>query len=213
MRLLVDGGISKGLIQREELTEDLINSSFWTAVASGAVLTVVVIAAAPLFARLFHEPALVNVIRALSCVIIIASLDRTQSALLDRRMAFRIQAIRGSVAAICSAIAAVLAAFAGWGVWALVVQTITFEVVNLACLWSLSGWHPRFSFSRRHLSELLPFGGRYLSIVIVQYLNLNVDNLLIGVFLGPVALGYYVVAYRILIVSNDVLVVTVSGVD
>jgi O-antigen/teichoic acid export membrane protein len=212
LRILVDGGISKALIQREHLTDDVVDSAFWAAVVFGVVLTVIVIAAAPLVARLFHEPSLTNVVRALSSVLILASLDRTQSALLDRRMAFRKQAARGTAAALLSAGAAIGAAVAGWGVWALVVQSITFELVTVVFLWSLSGWHPRFRFSRTHLSELLPFGGRYVGIVVTQYLNLNVDNLLIGVFLGPIALGIYVVAYRILIVSNEALVVTITRV-
>ena len=212
LRLLVDGGISKALIQREDLTEDVVDSAFWAAVASGTILTLIIIVLAPLVARLFHEPSLTNVVRALSSVLIIASLDRTQSALLDRRMAFRKQAVRGTAAALISVGAAIAAAVAGWGVWALVVQSITFEFVTVALLWSLSGWYPRFRFSRKHLTELLPFGGRYVGIYVMQYLNLNVDNLLIGIFLGPTALGFYVVAYRILIVSNEALVMTITRV-
>jgi PST family polysaccharide transporter len=211
-RILVDAGISKNLIQREDVSPDLVNTAFWSAFAVGTVLTGIMVAAAPLVSLLFREPRLTNIVRALSCILLFASLDRTQSALLDRRMAFRVQAARNITAAVVSAGAAIGAAVAGWGVWALVVQSVSFELVTLVLLWTLSGWYPSWRFAPRHLPELLSFGGRYMGIQVLQYSNLNSDNLLIGAFLGPVALGLYVVAYRVLIVLNEVMAVTVSRV-
>jgi O-antigen/teichoic acid export membrane protein len=212
LRILVDGGISRKLIQIDTLRPEMVDTAFWAAVASGAALTLLTVAAAPLIADLFGQPRLTNVVRALSVILLLASFDRTQSALLDRRLAFRTQAIRSALAALCSSILAILAAIAGWGVWALVLQSVSYEVVTIACLWILSGWRPHFTFALKDLGELLSFGGRYMGFGITQYLILNADNFLIGVFLGPIALGYYVVSYRVLIVGNEALVMTVNRV-
>lgn len=211
-RILVDAGFSRRLIQRTDLSDDIVDTAFWSAFATGIVLTGAVLLAAPLVARMFHEPGLTSIVRALSCVLLVASLDRTQSALLDRRMAFKVQAIRSTVAASISAGAAIGAAFAGLGVWSLVVQTISLEVVNLVLLWTLSGWYPRFRYTVRQVPELLSFGVRYMGIQVMGYLNQNADNFLIGIFLGAVPLGYYVVAYRVLIVLNEIMIVTVNRV-
>lgn len=212
LRILVDGGISKRLIQSEDVCSAMLDTAFWTAVAMGVALTAFILAAAPLIAHAFREPALTNVVRVMSCVLVFASLDRTQSALLDRRMAFRTQALRAIAAAGCSAALAIGGALLGWGVWALVIQTVSFELVNLGCLWSLSDWRPSLTWSTEYLKDLLSFGIRYMGIAVLQYLSLNGDNLLIGVFLGPTSLGYYVVAYRVLIVCNEALITTISRV-
>ena len=212
LRILVDAGFSKLLVQRTEITPTLVDTAFWTAIALGAFLTVVMIAAAPLFALLFSEPRLTNVLRVLSVILLFVALDSTQSALADRDMQFRVQAIRRLTAALVSAAVAVGLALAGAGVWALVGQQVVLEGVTVVLLWALLPWRPSLRFASRYLGELVRFGRRYLGIRVLDYLQVSSDNFLIGVALGAVALGYYVVAYRVLVVLNEVIILTIDRV-
>lgn len=205
LRLLVDAGVSQRLIQRVSLDSTVIDTAFWLAVGTGMVLTALNFVAAPLTSRLFGQPGLTPVVQALSPVILLASIDRTQSALLDRRMAFRSQALRAVFAATASAAVAIGLAVAGAGVWSLVSQSLVFEGVSVVLLWRLTDWRPRWRFQREALGELLGFGGKLGAIDILTYTVANLDNLLVGAFLGPVGLGIYVVAYRIMIVFDEVV--------
>jgi O-antigen/teichoic acid export membrane protein len=207
LRLVVDAGISGKIVQRPSLEPELIDTAFWVALGAGTVLAGLSIALAPLTADLFGQPRLAPVIRVLSLMLAIAALDRTQSALLDRAMAFRSQAIRAMVAAVISSVAAIALAVAGAGVWSLVAQNLVFEGVSVVLLWRLTTWRPHLRFDRRYLGELLGFGGQLSGIRVLAYLAANIDNFLIGIVLGPVALGIYV-AYRILIVINEMLALT-----
>lgn len=212
LRTMVDAGVSKAVIRAPKLTDSAIDTAFWLSIGVGVVLLVAYCSLAPVIALLFGQPKLTLVLLALSPIIAFAALDRTQSALLDRAMQFRVQAMRSLAAALVSAAAAIAAALVGFGVWSLVLQSISFEFVSLVFLWTLTSWRPHLRFSRANVRELLGFGARNEGIQILGYLSQNLDNFLVGIFLGPIALGVYVVGYRVLIVLDEVLSMTLRRV-
>jgi O-antigen/teichoic acid export membrane protein len=164
LRVVVDQGFSSALIQRGQLTSIDIDTAFWTAVVTGTAVAALTVATAPLIADLFSQPRLAAVMRVVSVVFVLAALDGTQSALLTRAMDFRSQALRRLAATFVSAVAAIVLAATGAGVWALVAQLVTFESVSVVLLWSLADWRPSFRFSRASFRELLTFGASVTGI-------------------------------------------------
>ena len=65
---------------------------------------------------------------------------------------------------------------------------------------------PAFEFSRPDFRSLFGFGFNVVGSDFLGFISRNTDNLLIGVFLGPVALGFYAVAYRLLDTSQTILI-------
>jgi O-antigen/teichoic acid export membrane protein len=74
------------------------------------------------------------------------------------------------------------------------------SAVSTVLLWSFSPWRPRFAFSRASLKSLGGFSGNVFAHRLLYYLHRNVDNLLIGRFLGPTSLGLYGFAYNVMLV-------------
>src|SRR2546421_5846540 len=70
LRVVVDQGFSRALVQRSELSSEHVDTAFWTALGTGVLFTVVTTVVAPLIALLFSQPRLTTVIRALSVVFI-----------------------------------------------------------------------------------------------------------------------------------------------
>ena len=67
-------------------------------------------------------------------------------------------------------------------------------------------------FSPVHVKELFAFGINIFAFNIINFFNRRSDDLLIGYFLGPVALGYYSVAYRLLLIMTETLISTTTKV-
>ena len=212
LRVIVDAGFTRYLVQRRELPLIYADTAFWTAVTAALGFTTISIFVAPYFALLFGVPRLTIVIRALSPLFILAALDQTQSGLLDRSMQFRIQAIRRLIATFAGGAAAISLAFAGAGVWALVSQQLVIEAVTVALLWRLASWRPRFRASIVCLREMFPFGVRMTGIRLTQYAMLNADNFFVGIVFGKLALGYYAVAYRLFSALNDMVTMVINRV-
>jgi PST family polysaccharide transporter len=103
-------------------------------------------------------------------------------------------------------------AFLGFGVWSLVAQTLVGGIVGAIVLWNVSDWRPGFNFSKKHFKDLFSFGLNTIGIKIVEFIKQRSDHLLIGYFLGPVMLGYYTIAFRLLHVMIQLLTGIITSV-
>ena len=162
--------------------------------------------ASSMVASLFREPLLTPVIRWLSPVFFFSALSSVQQAILRRNLAFKSLTLRSLVANLSSGVIAVIMAFQGYGVWSLVAKILVTAMINMVMLWQVSDWRPGFRVSIKRFRELLTFGINIVGGNIVDFLSVHSDDFLIGYFLGSVALGYYTLAYNLLIVTTDLLI-------
>jgi O-antigen/teichoic acid export membrane protein len=212
MSLLVESGFGEAVIQRRELTPSDLDTAFWANNAIGVGLALLMTACAGLLSALFDQPELAPVLRVLSLVFVFAALSSVPQALLKRELAFQKIALRGLVATLAGGAVGVAMAFAGFGVWSLVGQLLANAVVGTAVLWLACSWRPGRAVSRSSFGELFRFGANILGERISLFASRRSDDFLIGVVLGPVALGLYTVAYRILLLMTEVIIWTVEGV-
>ena len=205
-QLIVDQGLGDALVQRREITESHIDTAFWVAVATGSSLTVLAYLLAWPISALVREPDLAPVLQVLSVVYFLSALTSIPIALLTRQLAFRVLAMRAVVSIAIGGAVGIAMAILGYGAWALVGQQVAAAVVSVALLWAVTDWRPRMHASAKHFRELFSFGIRVTASDILGFVSRNADNFLIGVVLGTVPLGIYAVAYRILDVSQRLLV-------
>lgn len=205
VQLFLDQGLSQAIIQREEIEPGHLDTAFWTNVGISSLVTIVTIFCADSVAELFKQPTILPVIRWLSLSFLFGAFSSVQQAIFVRELAFKALATRSLVAILAGGIVGVSMAFMNLGVWSLVGQQLTNSFAQVLVLWWVSDWRPGFKVSREHFVELFSFGINVVGGKIVDFLNRRSDDFLIGYYLGPVALGYYSVAYRLLVISTDLL--------
>lgn len=212
MRIFLDQGFTKALIQRQDLEPEHLDTAFWSQVASATLLTIITFLSAGEVAQFFNQPKLIPVLQYLSLIFIINSLSKVHDAILSREFAFKIIAMRTFWATVIGGIIGTTMAYAGYGVWSLVVLNLTTVFVSLIFLWGAVEWRPKLRFSLKHFQDLYGFGMYVFAFKFLKFFDKRSDNLLIGYFLGEVALGYYAIAYRILEVMTQLLVNTINKV-
>lgn len=205
-QLVVDQGLGDALIQRRDLTRSHIDTAFWVTLLTGVLLTVAGMVVAHPIALLLGDPKLGPILQVLSLTFTLSALSSIQVALLRRALDFRALAIRVLVAIAGGGAVGIALAAIGAGPWALVGQQLASAVLSVVVLWRFTAWRPRLEASGRHFRELFGFGAHVVGSDLLNFLSRNVDNLLIGVVLGPAPLGIYAVGYRILDVSQRLLV-------
>jgi O-antigen/teichoic acid export membrane protein len=205
-QVVVDQGLGDALIQRRSVTRPQMDTAFWVAMGTGTALTLLGVLVAVPLAAFLGEPALGPILQVLALTFILSALSSIQMALLRREMAFRSLAIRAIVAATVGGLVGIIMALLGFGAWALVGQQVAAAAISVVVLWPMIPWRPSLRFSGADFRSLFGYGAHVLGSDVLNYLSRNVDNLLIGVFLGPVPLGIYAIAYRILTISQSVLV-------
>lgn len=213
MQVFLDQGFGQAIVQRQDLDPEHLDTAFWTSVGMSLLLMGLSCASAGLIADFFKQPVLTDIIRWLSLSFLLSGLDSIQSTILTREMAFKTLAIRSLIATIAGGVVGVTMALNGFGVWSLVGQSIANGVVGVAVLWSSTKWRPGFKVSVRHFKDLFAYGVNVVGIGILNFLNRRSDDFLIGYFLGPTVLGYYTVAYRILMITSQLMISTIQRIS
>src|SRR5581483_6689325 len=152
----------------------------------------------PLVARFYHEPEVRSVLAALSCAFFITSLGVVQRAILMRSFSFRQLAIIQLVSSLISVSVALGLAVSGAGVWSLVAAMIIQKTTLVILYWTMSSWRPGWHLNVAELWPLATYSSNLTGANILNYVLRNSDNALIGRFLGTVQLGYYSVAYGLM---------------
>lgn len=191
----VNSGFSHALVRKPGRTEADCATAFYfnLVVATGCYL--LLFAAAPLIARFYHMPLLTSVVRVMGLGLIINALCIVQQALLTARIDFKTQAKISLSSNVVSGVIGVGFAYAGYGVWALVIQGVLGGTFRTVILWVLAKWRPRGGFSRASFRYLFGFGSKLLASSLLDTLWNNVYPLIIGRLFSPATLGLYTRAY------------------
>lgn len=193
-----DLGTSSALIQRKEFSRDLASSLFWINGLFGLTGALLLSAIAPLAAGLYREPSVTAVLAALSISFFVANLSVVHQATMTRAMAFRQISLIQLIASFVSALVGIGLALSGAGVWSLVVALISESTVATVMFWMVASWRPTWHVVISDLRQVTSYSMNLTGSTILLSLIRNVDKALIGRYLGTIALGYYSLAYGLM---------------
>src|SRR5690606_35372800 len=134
---LVEQGYSEAVVRMPSITQRVLSTAFWLIVASGLLVVGCLVLLAPLVGNLYNSTVLTPVLQALACIMGLASLASIPSALLNRELRFRAQAIRQVISTVLGGIAGVVLAYRGFGVWSLVGKQAVEMACGLVLVWGL----------------------------------------------------------------------------
>jgi teichuronic acid exporter len=189
--LLVESGFGEALIQKKNPDEIDYSSVFYLNIFVASVLYGILYFAAPFIALLFEEPTIILILRVLSLVLFFGALNLIQNVILTRTMQFKKLFISSFGAIIISGVIGITMASTHFGVWALVGQQLSYQILFTIIIWLTVGWRPKIIFSMKRIRRLFSYGSKLLvsSILYTSYLNLQ--SFLIGKMYSAATLGYY----------------------
>lgn len=190
-QLFIDGGFSMALIQKQNRTNRDYSTVFVFSIIISVVLYLLFYLSTPFIARFYGVMELKELARVMFIVLIINSLSIVQYTQLRINVNFKVIAKINFIATLLSGILSIYAAYAGAGVWALVIQAITRSLVATICFWLFVKWVPILYFSYSTFRQLFGFGSKILISGMVTVLVNNIYTLVIGKYYQAKELGYY----------------------
>lgn len=187
----INSGFTNALIRKNDATETDYSTVFYFNLAAGVTLFVILFFTAPYIGRFFNEPQLIPIVRVLAIGLIISSLTIIQRTTLTKRIDFKLQAKISLISGILSGIIAIAMAYKGFGVWSLVVKTLSAQAITSLLLWLWNRWRPTLVFSRKSFKELFSFGSKLLASGLIDTLYQNMYYVIIGKFFSPADLGFF----------------------
>ncbi len=194
-----DLGLSAAVIQRENVTQEEVSVLFWINVIISFLIALVVTFSAPLLVNLYAEERVFNITLVFAIAIFISGFSLQHTALMKRQMKFKSLAINNIICSAISVVTGIALAYSGYGYWAVVISTVLTPVLSTVSMWFICDWRPLFIFKFSQSRSFLNFGLSITGFDLINYFSRNVDNMLIGKYIGPAALGLYSKAYQILL--------------
>ena len=192
-------GFGDALIQSQVVEERHYSSVFWLNILISIILMGTFLLAAPAIAHFYKEPRLVALILISSFIFPIGSLSGVQHSILTKKLEFKKIGIIETFSMIVAGVAAILIAYSGYGVYALVWKIFIHTSLRVIIVWIVSAWTPRLIFDFKAIKDLMGFSLNLFGLQIFNYWVRNADNLLIGKFIGSSGLGIYSRAYSLML--------------
>lgn len=187
----VMSGFGAALIQKINRDEKDFSTTFYYNLTVSVLFYFILFFSAPYIANFYGEPLLVNLTRAISLSIIIEAFAVVQNAKFVIKVDFKSQTKASVSSVIISGTLGILLAYKGFGVWALVIQSLTKSCINVGVLWYMSKWVPRGKFYWNRFKGLFSYGSKLLISGLFHAFAQNLNKIIIGKTFSPEALGLY----------------------
>ena len=190
--LFVDSGFGSALLQKKEPTRTDYSTVFWFNLTVSLTVYALLFISAPLISDIFQgDHRLIPLSRVMFLSFIFNGLCLAQTTRLMKEMNVKQIAVANMVGLTCSGAIGIYMAFAGFGAWALVWQTVSLSVIKSGWLWITGRWMPDFIFSKESLKHIWRLGFNVFSSSALNTFFLYIYSIVIGAFYSLTALGVY----------------------
>lgn len=198
--LFSDFGLCAAIVRQKETNEEELSTIFFLSVGMGIFLFLICFFSSGLIARFFQKTELSYLLKIISVSLIVTASSQTFAALLLKAMNFKALFKVNIMSSIAYGVVSISLALKGFGVRSLVIGLFVRQVVHLISVYMFNPFTPRFLFSIRSVENSFRFGIYVFGERIVNYFIGNLDYIIIGRLLGAEALGYYTLAYNLMLV-------------
>lgn len=191
-------GVGPAIVQRKDLGIEHLRMAFTLSVLFGCAISGGVWFFAPFISSFFRIDELTIVVRVMSLMFVLQSFSVVAESMLQRDLKFRaLAAIEVISFAIGFGAAGISLAYMGYGVWALVAAYMTQALIKtIILLFKVPPKKP--ILHKKAFVDLMSFGGGFTLARMGNYLAGQGDNLIVGRYLGPEALGIYGRSYQLM---------------
>lgn len=187
----IDSGFGTALVRKLDRTETDFSTVFYFNTVVAVLFYLGLFFAAPVIADFYNTPLLVSVTRIVALTLPIGALSGIHNAKLSIAIDFKSRAKISVVSAVLTGAAGLWMAYSGYGVWALVVQSVFASIIRTMMLWIIVKWRPNFVFSWKSFKELFAFGSKLLASGLLDTIYNNIYPLVIGKVFSSSILGVY----------------------
>jgi O-antigen/teichoic acid export membrane protein len=199
-------GFPQALIQRSGWDPEVSSNAFWANIVFAIVLAAVITFVVTPIMMASFDPRIEWVLPVLSANLIIDAMRAPHEALLQRRFAYKIMARQNVITMLVSGAVGIAFAYAGYGVWALVINRAVGSVLLTSMTWRSARWMPQFTFSVEKVKPLFGFGMHLTGALMMGQMNRRVADFMIGWLMGAAPVGIYRLGSRAVNIMNDAII-------
>lgn len=195
--VLVDSGFGQALIQKKEPTNLDYSSVFYFNILFSLFIYIILFFCAPFIADFYHEDQLTMIARISFLMIPINAFSIIQYSILTKELEVKKISFVTVISSLISGCVGLTFAYLDYGVWSLVVQSLSMQISRTCLLWFVSSWKPIVAFSFQSIKSIFSFGMNLLGVYTFAAIFNNIYVVVIGRYYNVVDVGYYNQAQRL----------------
>ncbi|AKD03920.1 lipopolysaccharide biosynthesis protein [Pontibacter korlensis] len=191
-------GLTKALVQKEELEPQHIRAAFTASLVLGLLFTGITWLLAPFAADFFGNPDVTPIVQVMALSFLISGVSVTSLSLLERDMRFKLISIIEMAAYVISYLGAgIVLAYLDFGVWSLIYATLLQATLSAIGAYAAVRHSVVPQLNLAPYKPLFSYGSRMSFISLLEFLSQEFGTILIGRVLGSYKLGLYNRAYML----------------
>lgn len=187
----VDSGFSNALIRKHEVSDEDYSTLFLFNLFVSIFMYALLYCGAPAIAKFFDRPQLVSLTRVMGLLLIFQALSIVQYTILSRRIDFKTKTKASIISAISSGVIGIGMALTGFGVWSLVAQQLSRQLIYSIFLWIFNNWWPKLKLSLDSFKYMWSFGWKLMLSSFLDRVWTQLYQAVVGKYYSPATLGQY----------------------
>lgn len=210
--VLVRDTVTEAIIARETIEDGRLEGTFAVLMMVAFGVVGLLILFSPAIAALYGQPEVAGLLTAASPAILFLGAGGVSNAILRRNHDFRTVAIRNAVAVVAGGTVCITMALAGFGAWSLVAQRLVQLGVNAVISIIAAGWLPKRFPTRADLALVHGLGPNTIVLRSSSLVIVHTPTIALGLTAGPVAVGFYSFAFRLVELLTTLVSFPLKGV-
>lgn len=192
-------GFTNSIISKQETDRKILSTIFFASICLGVIMGALIFCSAGMVVDYYQEPKLAHVIRVSAFTFPLIYTSQIYWNLLQKELEFKILAIIEVICGVINFVLTIVLAYKGYEELSIIYSQLIFTAIR-TILYIVLGrklFSPVFYFKLNEIKDHLRFGVYHLGEGILGFANNNLENIVIGKFIGVKELGLYTIAYQL----------------
>jgi O-antigen/teichoic acid export membrane protein len=190
-KVFVYAGLGSALIRKKDCNQTDYSTVFYFSVFISFIFYGLLLLLSTGIANFYGESILKQIIRVFALGVIFDAFGFVHQTKLNKELNFKLQAKISFISTVLSGCGALIIAFLGYGVWALVMLNLLKTLSTSVLFWVFTKWRPSLVFNIQALKELFDFGWKLLVVGLIETVYRDGFYLIIGKYYAAAQLGFF----------------------
>jgi len=210
--ILIGFRLGGGIVQATKTDNKQISTIFAVTFTGALILALLFILFAEPLSAFYGDYRLAPIMRMCSVAVLFLGLGYVPFSLLTKKLEFKKIFIANSIGIIISSSTGIWMALRGFDYWSLVWQWLLFNSITSVIFFGSTVKHLSFNLPLSGIQGIWAFSKKLLYDDLLNYGVKNIDNIMVGKFLGSAELGYYSRAYNLMLIPIQNFINVIRGI-
>lgn len=206
--IFVDLGFTAAVLHKQNIGKKEYSSLYWFNIIAGVICYGILFVITPLVSRYYNQPDLVVILRVLALNVIFSSISRLQRTFQQKNFKFKTISLIDITASIIMIVATIIFAFAGFGIYSLVLSSVLYQGVIAIIYLFIAIVVERnilFHFRFGEIIEYFKIGIYQVGSSVLNYLSSELDTIIISSTFSMEVLGCYTICKQLAVKVYGIL--------